>query len=87
MMLLAGFYLVVDVWGYRRWAFGFAVIGTNALTIYFLQAFVDFDGIARLVFATGANQAHAALWYASAAFALRWLLLWWMYRRKLFLRV
>jgi len=35
-----------DVKGYRKWAFFFAVIGTNPITIYFSQRFVDFEKIA-----------------------------------------
>ena len=34
--LLGLFYLVVDVWGLRRWAVPFVWIGTNAITIYML---------------------------------------------------
>ena len=33
-LLLALFYLVIDVWKIQRWAFFFKVIGMNALTLY-----------------------------------------------------
>lgn len=33
-LLLAAFYLLIDVIGRRRWAFPFVVIGMNAITIY-----------------------------------------------------
>jgi predicted acyltransferase len=33
-LLLALFYLVIDVWGLRRWAFPFIVIGANSLAAY-----------------------------------------------------
>ncbi len=46
-MLLAAFYLVIDVWGFRKWAFVFVVIGMNAITIYLVREFVDFPGSLR----------------------------------------
>ena len=55
LQLLALFHLVIDVWGLRRWAFFFIVIGMNPITIYMLQAFVDFDGIAGVVFGRAAG--------------------------------
>jgi heparan-alpha-glucosaminide N-acetyltransferase len=32
--MLAGFYLIIDVFGYRRWAFPFIVVGMNSIAIY-----------------------------------------------------
>ena len=46
LLLLALFYWVIDVLGFKRWAFFFIVIGMNPITIYFLRRFVDFGGIA-----------------------------------------
>ena len=42
LLLLALFYWVIDVQGYRKWAFFFVVIGINAITIYFLVDIIDF---------------------------------------------
>ena len=39
-LLLALFYLVIDVWKIRFWAQPFVWIGTNCITIYMLQNFV-----------------------------------------------
>ena len=38
LILLGLFYLVIDVWGYKKWAFGFIVIGSNAIVAYMLPA-------------------------------------------------
>jgi predicted acyltransferase len=46
-MLLAMFYLVVDVWERRAWCRPFVWIGCNAITLYILVAIVDFQAIAR----------------------------------------
>ncbi len=86
LLALGAFYLVIDVWGVGRWAFPFEVIGSNAIAIYMLQEFVDFDGLAGIVFANAGHRVHGAL-LLGAGLLLRWLLLYWMYRRKIFLRV
>jgi len=86
LLLLALFYLVIDVWERRRWAFFFVVIGVNPLTIYLLQAFVDFDGVAALVFANAADRVDLRL-SPLGGLLLRWLLLYAMYRKGWFLRV
>jgi predicted acyltransferase len=46
-LLLALFYLVVDVWERRTWCRPFVWIGSNAITLYVLVAIVDFQAIAR----------------------------------------
>jgi predicted acyltransferase len=38
LILLALFYLIIDVWGFRKWAFPFVVIGLNSITIYMLNS-------------------------------------------------
>jgi predicted acyltransferase len=86
LLLLALFYLVIDVWGYRRWSFFFVVIGMNAITIYMLSEFVDFQGIFDVVFARAQQKVHPAL-LASGEVLTGWALLYWLYRRRLFLRV
>ena len=47
-LLLAVFYLIVDVGGYRRWAFGFVVIGTNALAVYMATMLFDFRNLGNI---------------------------------------
>ncbi|HID21123.1 MAG TPA: DUF5009 domain-containing protein [Planctomycetaceae bacterium] len=85
-LLLSVFYLVIDVWQYRRWAFFFVVIGMNAITIYMLCEFVDFRGVFDVVFARASDKVHPAL-LASGEVLTGWVLLYWMYCRKIFLKV
>jgi len=89
LLLLALFYWVIDVKGYRRWAFPFVVIGVNAITIYFLQAFVNFEEISRsFLGGLASHYEHAApLLIPAGAFAASWLLLWFLYRHKIFFKV
>ena len=83
-ILLGAFYLVIDVYGFRRWAKFFVVIGTNAIAIYLLDAFVDWRAIVEIVLQD--ERLHPVIVIAAGIFA-RWLLLYVMYKRRIFLRV
>jgi len=89
LLLLALFYWIIDVKGYRRWSFPFVVIGTNAITIYFMQSFVNFEEISRFFF--GGLSRHcdglAPLILPAGAFGASWLFLWFLYRHKIFFKV
>jgi predicted acyltransferase len=84
LLLLGTFYFVIDVLGFKRWTFFFVVIGSNAITIYLLEAFVDWSAIVDVVL-RGAR-IHA-VFVIAAAIALRWLVLFALHRRRIFLRV
>ena len=88
-MLLALFYLVIDVLGFKIWAFGFIVIGMNAIAVYMAVHIVNFRNIGG-VFVEGLEK-YSGNWYplihAAAGFAVVWLILWWMYRKKSFIKI
>jgi predicted acyltransferase len=100
-LLLALFYLVFDVIGLRFLAFPFAVIGMNAITIYVAVHFIPFEKIAsalvggfgRLIgsklepVAPHLAQTTGPFVVASCAMLLVWLLLYHLYRHKIFLRI
>lgn len=87
---MAFFYGIIDVLGYRKWAFFFQVIGMNSLLIYLAFRFIDFRRTSQLLF-EGIYQWSAepfhAVWQAFGAMILVWLFLYFMYRNKLFLKV
>jgi predicted acyltransferase len=89
MLLLALFYWIIDVQGYKSWAFYFKVIGMNSITIYLLDRFFDF-GIITKVFLHGImpvfGQLQPLVWSCAVIFT-GWLLLYFLYRQKIFLRV
>jgi predicted acyltransferase len=89
LLLLALFYWAIDVMGYRRWAFFFVVIGMNAITIYFLQRFVEFDKIAEFFLGGIARHAGliAPLVLPFGTLMIPWLLLHFLYRHRVFLKV
>jgi predicted acyltransferase len=88
-ILLALFYLVIDVLGFRIWAFGFVVIGMNAITVYMAVHLVNFRYISSVLI--GGLEKYTGNWYpfihALAGFAVVWLILWWMYRKKTFIKI
>ena len=87
-LLLAFFYLVMDVWGLKKWAFGFKVIGMNAIAVYMVTRLFDFRLVGN-IFVGGLDK-----WcgnsnpfiHAVAGFSVIWLILWWMYRKKSFIK-
>ena len=88
-ILLALFYLVIDVLGFRKWAFGFVVIGMNAIAVYMGVHLVSFRNIGG-VFVEGLEKYAGncyPLIHALAGFAIVWLILWWMYRKKSFIKI
>ena len=88
-ILLAMFYLVIDVLGFRIWAFGFVVIGMNAIAVYMGVHLVNFRNIGGVF--VGGLEKYSGNCYplinALAGFALVWLILWWMYRKKSFIKI
>lgn len=89
LILLGSFYWVIDVKGYRKWAFFFVVVGMNSITIYLATRYVDFGRLAS-VFVGGFSRCLGPaepLVLAIATATLMWLFLYFLYRRKIFLKV
>lgn len=93
VLMLAGLYYVIDIKGYRRWAFPFLVVGMNSIAMYVLvHVTVEYIvnsmhiHLGRPVFEWPAP-AFAPVIEGAAALLVLWLILFWMYRRKVFLRI
>ncbi|MDX2247168.1 MAG: DUF5009 domain-containing protein [Bacteroidia bacterium] len=87
---LAIFYGVIDVWGYRKWAFFFEVIGMNSLVIYLAYRFLNFGYTSRLLFEgiyKWSPEPWHEVWQAFGAMGLAWVFLYLLYRNRLFLKV
>jgi predicted acyltransferase len=88
LLLLALFYWIVDVKGYRKWAFFLIVIGMNSLTIWVGQRGLDFSYTAAYVF-DGLLRYSGAVKPVLAAFSvltLKWLFLYFLHRHKIYLK-
>jgi predicted acyltransferase len=88
-LLLSLFYLVIDVWGFKKWAFPFVVIGMNAIAVYVATHLFDFSKIGDVF--VGGLAKYLGQWndfvQALAALAVVWLILFWMYRKKAFIKI
>jgi len=91
--LLAGFYAICDAAGWKAWSFPLRVIGMNSIAAYcmaeLLQRFIGDSLIThfgRLPFEV-LGPAYEPLVHGAAILAILWLILFWMYRRKIFLRI
>ncbi|MFV0591241.1 MAG: acyltransferase family protein [Draconibacterium sp.] len=88
-LLLAFFFLIIDHWKFRSWAFYFKIIGMNSIFVYLFHRIIDTQALT--VFFAGwlakplGNASE--LFLAICELGLIWLLLYFMYRRKIFLRV
>lgn len=92
-LMLAGFYAVLDATGHPGWAMPLRVIGMNSIAAYCMaHLFDDFiigsfkTHFGKDVFATWGT-AYAPFVQGIAILTVYWLILFWMYRRKIFLRI
>ena len=89
LLLLALFYLVIDVWKARRWAFFFRVIGLNSITIYIGVRMINFGATSDFLFGGVAPLcgAFSPLVMIAGTLCVEWLFLWFLYRKNVFLRL
>jgi len=87
-LMFAVFYWVVDMRGYRKWSFPFVVIGSNAVFIYMFTSLVHL-GRGMSIFTAGiAGTLGRAgpLFHEVSVIAVEWLILFWMYKRRIFVK-
>ena len=93
LLMLAGFYALIDLKGWRRWAFPLTVVGMNSIAVYVMSwtmsAFVG-DALDRhlgsAIWMTAGATFQPVL-HGFAVLLIFWLTLFWMYRRRIFLRI
>ena len=87
-LMLLFFYWLIDIRGYRKWAFPLTVIGMNAIFIYMFTSIIHLDPIVD-VFTQGIVRVlpNAELLFQQVTvLAVEWFILFWMYKRNIFLR-
>jgi predicted acyltransferase len=91
LLFLSLFYLVIDVWQFRRWAILFTVIGANSIFIYMTASggIIDYAHTTHYFFDGILKHAgeYQPLLFACAVVLVEWLVLYLLYRKKIFLRV
>jgi len=93
VLMLAGFYAIIEWKGWRRWSFPLLVIGANSIAIYVMSWTLEDFVSSALVRHLG--PAPFAILGAPFEPVLRgigvllvfWVILFWMYRRRIFLRI
>jgi heparan-alpha-glucosaminide N-acetyltransferase len=92
-LFLGAWYLLLDIWDGRRWAFPLVVVGMNSIAAYLIaHLFEDF-----IAAALPRHFGHGWFMFAGPAYKdfllgvgilfFEWLMLYWMYRKRIFLRV
>jgi predicted acyltransferase len=81
------FYWLIDVRGHRKLAFPFLVIGMNAVAIYMSESIIPWSKTVAIFThpLAGTLGSFAPLFHAIAVLTVEWLVLYWMYKRKIFL--
>lgn len=91
ILLFAFFYLIIDVMGFYRWAFPLILIGSNSILIYIAyEGLINFGYTAEFIFG-GIIKCLPFLWQpvftALSVTFVQFVLLYFLYKRKLFLKV
>lgn len=89
-LLLSLFYYVIDVRGSKRWTLFFRVFGMNSITIYVGARIVSFYGISRFFLnwiSVHFSEEWGAVFIAIGVLILQWALLYFLYKKRIFLRV
>ena len=90
ILLLSSFYVVIDVLKIQRWAVFFAVIGTNSIITYLGTSLINWQYTASsllggVISATPDNL--RPLLEVIVLVLVQWIILLWLYRRKIFIKV
>ena len=92
-LFLAAFSFVIEMKGYRKWAFPLVVVGMNSIAAYLIAHLLGEFMVSSLHIHLGQNifrfagDRMAPTIEGAVVLAMFWLILFWMYRRKLFLKI
>lgn len=93
VLMLAACYWVVDLKGYRRWAFPLIVVGMNSIAMYVLvHVATDYMTRSFLIHFgprpfNAFGEAFAPILLGATALTIFWVILLWMYRQRVFVRI
>jgi predicted acyltransferase len=93
LLILAAWYYVIDVRGLRRWTLPLVVVGMNSIAMYVLVHITEdyITGAFRTHLGQGVfdvfGPAFAPILAGGATLVILWLMLYWMYRRRVFVRI
>jgi predicted acyltransferase len=90
LWMLAGCYWLIDIRGWRAWAFPFVVVGMNSIAMYCMAQLLT--GWIKNTLKTHIGQnifdgTYGPILASVSALAVLWLVCYWMWRRRVFLRI
>ena len=89
-LMLAAFFWVIDMHGYRRWAFPLIVVGMNSIAIYCMSQLMRpwlRETLKRHFGQNIFNGTYGPIIDSAAVLLCLWLICLWLYRRKIFIRI
>ena len=90
LLLFVLFYLIIDIWGHRKWVFFFVVIGMNPITIYLATRIIGFRQATNFFFGGFVEllpDKWTGLVNGIGLTIIGWLFLYFLYKKKIFLRI
>ncbi len=93
LLMLSGFYAVIDVAGLKRWAYPLTVAGMNSIALYVMSQLLRNWTADSLQRHFGQNlfqfcgMAYEPLVKANLVLLVFWLFVWWLYRQRIFFRI
>jgi heparan-alpha-glucosaminide N-acetyltransferase len=93
VLMLAGFYALIEWKGWRRWAFPLVVVGMNSIAVYVMSWTMEpyFRRALQIhlgwLISAVAGPTFQPIFYGLGVMLIFWLVLFWMYRRKVFVRI
>ena len=93
VLMLAAFYALIELKGWKRWAFPLLVIGANSIAVYVMSWTIEGFVSSALVRHLGSGPflvfgpPFEPVLRGFGVLLVFWLILFWMYRRKIFLRI
>lgn len=90
LLMLAAFFWLIEVKGYRRWSFPLVIVGMNAIAVYCLANLFDYwifkvweKSVGKALF----SGLYGPIWKSLTAVLSLWLVSLAMYRRRVFIRI
>lgn len=102
LWILSAFYAVIDLAGWKRWAFPFVVVGMNSIVMYCAAQLIKpwlkdttrihlttLDAVFHSHFVQNVltDGHYARIIQSAITLLLLWLICWWLYRQKIFVRI
>jgi len=93
LLILAGFYGVIEILGWKRWSFWLTVIGANSIAIYVMSWTLEHFVLESLKIHLGSapflifGPPFEPVLRGIAVLLVFWGILYWMHRRKIFIRI